>query len=133
MTVVKADIRLEGSRGSIEGELLVDTGASITVIDLEVAERLGIIHTGRMLTLITSSGHRVEGELAVVRRLIIDGEGLPYGHILTLKIPMEVKEMLRSRGLDSWGIIGLTTIELLNLTPDVATGRLKRAESFMLI
>jgi len=133
LTIVKARLRLEGTREYSEGVTLVDTGASVTIVDKEVADKVGVIYIKRTLTLTTASGHKMEGELAVINKLIIDEEELPYAHLLILEIPKEVKEMLRSKQLSDWGIIGLTTLELLNLMPDITTGKLKKTESFMLI
>ena len=133
MTVVRANIGLQGSKEHLEGIALVDTGASVTIIDRDMAEKVGVTLVKRTLTLTTASGHKMEGELAVVDKLIIEGEELPYAHLLILKIPEEVKEMLRSKQLSDWGMIGLTTLELLNLMPDTTTGKLKKSESFMLI
>jgi len=133
LTIVKARLRVEGSRGYSEGIALVDTGASVTIIDRDVADKVDVTYVKRTLTLTTASGHKMDGELAVINKLIIEGEELPYAHLLILKIPREVKEMLKSKELGDWGIIGLTTLELLNLTPDTTTGKLKKTESFMLI
>jgi predicted aspartyl protease len=125
LTIVKAAFRLEGLKERVEDKALVDTGASVTIVDKSVADMIGVTYTGRMLSLTTASGHKMQGELAVVKRLIIDQEELPYAHLLVLEIPSSVKEMLRSKQLCEWGIIGLTTLELLNLMPDSATGKLK--------
>ncbi|KPV61713.1 MAG: hypothetical protein AOA66_1683 [Candidatus Bathyarchaeota archaeon BA2] len=133
LTIVKARLRLEGSKEYSEGIILVDTGASVTIVDKEVVDKVGVTHVKRTLTLMTASGHKMDGELAVINKLIVEGEELPYAHLLVLRIPEEVKEMLRSKQLSDWGIIGLTTLELLNLMPDTMTGKLKKAESFMLI
>ena len=133
MTIVRANLRLEGTKEHSEGTALIDTGASVTLIDRDVADKVGVTHLRRTLTLTTASGHKMEGELAVINKLVIEGEELPYAHLLILKIPKEVKEMLRSKQLSDWGIIGLTTLELLNLMPDTTTGKLKKSESFMLI
>lgn len=133
MTIVKARLRLEGSREHSEGVALVDTGASVTIVDKGEANKVGVIYVERTLTLTTASGHKMEGKLAVINKLIVEKEELPYAHLLILEIPEEVKEMLRSKQLSDWGIIGLTTLELLNLMPDTTTGKLKKTESFMLI
>jgi len=133
LTIVKAKFRLEGLKKHIEDTALVDAGASVTIIDKHVADMIGVTCTRRLLALTTASGHKMKGELAIVRRLVIDGEELPYGHLLILEIPEEVKEMLKSKQLCDWGIIGLTTLELLNLMPDTATGKLKKSEFFMFI
>ena len=133
LTIVKAKLRLEGLEEHSEGIALVDTGASVTLVDREVADKVGVTPVKRTFTLATASGHKMEGELAVISKLIIEGEELPYAHLLLLEIPEEVKEMLRSKQLSDWAIIGLTTLELLNLVPDTTTRKLKKAESFMLI
>ncbi len=133
MAIVRARLRLEGMKGNSEGVALVDTGASVTIVDREVADRVGVNYVKRTLMLTTASGHKMEGELAVIEKLIVEKEELPYAHLLIMKIPEEVKEMLRSKQLSDWGIIGLTTLELLNLMPDTTTGKLKKTESFMLI
>lgn len=133
LTIIKARLRLQGSREDSEDTALVDTGASITIIDRELADKIGVIYLKRTLTLTTASGHRMDGELAVINKLIVEGEELPYAHLLVLKMPYEVKEMLRSKNLSDREIVGLTTLELLNLTPDTATGKLRKADSFMLI
>jgi len=133
LTIVRANLRLEGAKEHSEGTALIDTSASVTLIDRDVADKVGVTHLRRTLTLTTASGHKMEGELAVINKLVIEGEELPYAHLLILKIPREVREMLRSKQLSDWGIIGLTTLELLNLMPDTTTGKLKKSESFMLI
>ncbi len=55
MTIVKARLRLEGSRGQVEDIILVDTGASLTIVDKKVANTVGVIHLKRTLTLTTVS------------------------------------------------------------------------------
>jgi len=133
LTIVKARLRLEGMRECVEGVSLVDMGASVTIIDRDVADKIGVTYVKRTLTLTTASGHKMEGELAVTSKLIVEGEELPYAHLLVLEVPKGVKEMLMSKHLCDWGIIRLTTLELLNLMPDTTTGNLKRTDSFMLI
>jgi len=119
LAIVKAKLRLEGLEDHSEGIALVDTGASVTSVDREVANKVGITPVRRTVILTTASGHEMkgEGELAVISKLIIEGEELPYAHLLLVEIPEEVKEMLRSKQLSDWVIIGLTTLKLLNLAP----------------
>jgi len=133
LTIVKARLRLEGLKEGSEDMVLVDTGASITVVDRDMADKVGVIYVNRTLTPTTASGHKIEGELAVINKLVLEKEELPYAHLLILHLPEEVKEMLRSKQLSDWGIIGLTTLELLNLIPDTTTGKLKKTEAFMLL
>jgi len=133
LTIVRARLKLQGSTERMEDTALVDTGASVTIVDKDVADKIGVTYVKRTLALTTASGHKMEGELAVINRLIVEEEELPYAHLLVLKIPDEVKKMLRSKQLSELAIVGLTTLELLNLMPDTVTGRLKKTDSLMLI
>lgn len=87
MDIVRAELRLEGSKGYSEGIMLVDTVASVTIVDKKVVDKVGVTHSKRILTLTTASGHNMDGELAAVNKLIVEREELPYGHLLALKIP----------------------------------------------
>lgn len=63
MTIVRANLRLEGTKEHSEGTALIDTGASVTLIDRDVADKVGVTHLRRTLTLTIASGHKMEGEL----------------------------------------------------------------------
>lgn len=67
MGVVKANITLKGSRGSGECVALVNTGAAMSVVDGELADHVGVTYTGRKRGLTSATGHRLEGEIAMVR------------------------------------------------------------------
>ncbi len=99
--LVKAEVTLIGNRGGSRSVIaLVDTGAAVTVVDRALAEEVGgVTYTGRNRSLITASGHRVEGEV------------LDYERVLVLELSEGVKETLRNAGVSDSVIIGLTTIE----------------------
>jgi hypothetical protein len=42
-----------------------------------------------------------------------------------------LRKVLREIGVDDSVIIGLTTVELAVLMPDIVTGRLKKVETFL--
>jgi predicted aspartyl protease len=128
---VRARVVLRGSKGSREGTALVDTGAAMTVVDKDIADAVGVVYTGRGRTLISATGHRLEGEVAVVRELIVEGEVLDYEKVLAVRLNEEVKKALRNLDVDESIIIGITTIELAGLIPDTATGRLRKIEAFL--
>jgi len=130
--LVKAGFRVVGSRGSIEGVALVDTGASLTMLDRGAADSVGVRYVGRRVRAVVADGREVEGELAVVDRLAVEGEELPYAYVAVLDFPAKVREKLREEGLSDCCIIGLTTLELLQLTPDAATGRLRKTSALLL-
>jgi predicted aspartyl protease len=131
MGTVRARVVLRGSKGSREGTALVDTGAAMTVVDKDIADAVGVVYTGRGRTLISATGHRLEGEVAVVRELIVEGEVLDYEKVLAVRLNEEVKKALRNLDVDDSIIIGITTIELAGLIPDTATSRLRKIEAFL--
>jgi len=103
----------------------------MTVADRDVADAVGVVYTGRGRTLISATGHRLEGEVAVVRELIVEEEVLDYEKILAARLGEEVKRALRKLDVDDSIILGITTIELAGFTPDTATGRLRKIEAFL--
>jgi predicted aspartyl protease len=129
--IVRAKVVLRGSKGSREGATLVDTGAAMTVVDREVADAVGVMYTGRRRMLISATGHRLEGEVAIVRELNIEGEVLDYEKVLAVKLSEEVKKALRELDADDSIIVGITTIELAGFIPDTTTGRLRKIETFL--
>jgi len=130
--LVKADFRVIGSRESIEGVALVDTGASLTMLDRGVADGIGVKYVGRRVRIVVADGHEVESELAIVDKLVVEGEELPYAYVAVLDFPARVRERLREEGLSDCCIIGLTTLELLQLVPDITTGKLRRTSALLL-
>jgi predicted aspartyl protease len=110
---------------------LVDTGAAMTVIDRSLAENVGVMCTGRRRSLVSATGHKLEGEVAIVRELVIEDEVLDYEEIMVVELSGGLRKVLREIGVDDSVIIGLTTVELAGLIPDTATGRLKKVEKFL--
>jgi len=86
LSIVRAGVVVKGSRGFRECTVFVDTGASMTVVDRGVADAVGVMYTGRRRMLISATGHRLEGEVAVVKELNIEGEVLDYEKILALTL-----------------------------------------------
>lgn len=132
MALVKARVRAEGPQGTLEGVALVDTGASITLLDERAALEIGVRRTGRIVRLVVANGHELEGELVILNRLIVEDEELPGAHALVVEFPARLMERLRSFGLCDWCIIGLATLELLGLSPDTAEGRVRKVGALFL-
>lgn len=129
--VVRAAVVLKGYKGSKECIALVDTGAALTVMDRWLADVIGVDYTGRKRTLLSVSGHRIEGEIAIVREMQVEGEVLDYEKVVAVSLPETVKNSLKNLGLDDSIIIGLTTVELANYMPDTSTGKLRKIETFL--
>ena len=79
----------------------------------------------------TISGHSVKALEAIVAELEVEGEKLRYEPVAVSEIPGKVKDALRSNNLDENIILGVLTMERRNMTPDIATGKLRKVESFI--
>jgi len=133
MTIVRAAVRLAGLKNSYTVDsALVDTETRMTLIDTSLAEHLGVEYTGRNLSFISASGHRVEAVEALVPELVLEGEALKYEAVAVTEIPGEVREVLRKSGLDELLIIGLLTLERALMKPNPVTGKLERVEGFII-
>lgn len=131
MGIVKAKVVVKGSKSSIECIALVNTGAAMTVIDREVADAIGVMYTGRRRSLVSATGHKLEGEIVIIKELNIEGEVLDYEKALAVEFNDEVKKVLKKLDVDESIIIGVTTVELAGFIPDTTTGKLKRVEAFL--
>jgi predicted aspartyl protease len=123
---VRAKVMLRGFKGCKELTTLVDTGASMTVIDSSLADEVGVEFTGKERALVTASGHKLVGRVAIVKELIIEGEALDYERVLVLSFSDELKKLLRDLGVDQTIILGVATLESAGFVPDPTTGRLRR-------
>ena len=130
--LVRARVEARGLRKAIAGESLVDTGAALTVLDRYTADELGVRRVNRRVKLIVMDGDEVEGELAILESLIVDGEELPGAHVALIDFHPKLKERLRTQGLSDWCVIGLSTLEILGLTPNTSKGVIERTGSFLL-
>jgi hypothetical protein len=101
------------------------------VVDRSLAEEVGVTYTGRTRSLVSTSGHKLEGEVAIVRELVVEDEVLDYEKAMVVELSGDVRKALREIGADDSVIIGLTTVELAGPMPDTATGRLKKVETFL--
>ena len=77
MGFARARVRLVGARDTCELTALVDTGAWYTVLDQELAERIGVRPTGLTVVLTAFSGYRVRCEEAILESLGWKGSRLP--------------------------------------------------------
>jgi predicted aspartyl protease len=128
---VVARVLLKGFKNSVELNALVDTGASITIIDKDLADFIGVEYTSRERTLVTASGEVLRGRVAVIREFIIEGEFLDYERVLVVNFNENVKKILRGIGVSDLVILGLTTAESAGFIPDTSTGKLKKTEMFL--
>jgi hypothetical protein len=132
MVLVKAQVRLSGTKEGYSSAALTDTGARMTLIDRSLAEQIGVQYTGRVIDFVSVSGHVVKAREAVVPELELEGEVLKYEAVAVAEIPERVKEALRGSAIDENIIIGILTVERANMIPDTTTGTLRKVEAFIL-
>jgi hypothetical protein len=99
-------------RGSRDCIALVDTSIAMTVIDRSLTENVGVTYTGRMRSLVSATGHKLKGEVAIVRELVVEDEVLDYEKVMVVELSGEVRKVLREIGVDDSVIVGLTTVGL---------------------
>ena len=131
MVIVRARVVVRGFKGSIEETALVDTGATLTLLDRRAAEDVGVRLTGRKVRVVVADGHEVVGELAVVESIVVEGEELPGAHVLVVDVPRRLVDMLRSFNLSDRCILGASTLEILGLAPNTVTGRVEKVGLFL--
>ena len=110
--VVKAIIR---GKKEYAGEFLVDTGASFTVLPLDLAEKI-LYETPYVVELKLGDGRRVKAKV-FIGEVEIEGR---RGPVRILAFP------------SAQPIIGVDTLETLGLKVDPTTGRLEKTEYYML-
>jgi len=133
MVLVKAKVKLKGLRtGYSTDNVLVDSGARMTLIERQLAEHIGVEHTGRRVNFVSISGHEIKALEAIVLEMDIEGEVLRYEAVAVANIPNTVKDILRKNKLDEYIIIGILTLERANMIPNTTTGRLEKVESFII-
>ena len=130
--LVKANVSVVGAKNSLGGIALVDTGAPITLLDEAIANHIEVRYVGRRLGLVVADGHEVSAELAIVNKLIVEGEELPGAHLAVFRFSDEVKRRLRAHGVMDGCIIGLSALEILGLAANTTTGKVERVGSLLL-
>jgi hypothetical protein len=63
-------------RGSEDCIALVGTGAAMTVTDRSLAENVCVTYADRRRSLVSATGHKLEGEVAIIRELVVEDEVL---------------------------------------------------------
>ncbi len=89
--IVRARFRIEGFKGFLEGVALVDTGTSFTSLDRGIADEIGVKYLGKSVRVVTADGHEVEAELAIVSKIVVENEELPYAHLAVYEVSAQGK------------------------------------------
>jgi len=70
--------------------------------------------------------------LAIVDKLRVEDEELPGAHVAVISFPERLRDRLSMLNVDNWVIVGLATLEILGLTPNVKTGKLEKVGALAL-
>ena len=90
-------VKLKGINNEIEGYVIVDTGSIYTIIDKNLANFLGVEYYGTKLKVLTLRCE-IEGELASIKFLEIEGRVIGSVNVVVTKIPEELKKILKVQG-----------------------------------
>jgi len=111
---VHVDVVLRGARGARNVRMLVDTGATYTIISPELADEIGLVRLPFRTEVVLADGRRELVE-AGVAELSAEGRRAP----ITVLV-MDVEEPL----------MGSESLEALGLKPNPETGRLEPTRSY---
>jgi hypothetical protein len=104
----------------------------MTLLDEAIANHIEVRYVGRRAGLAVADGHGVSGELAIVHKLIVEGEELPGAYIAVFRFSDEIKKRLKAHGVMDRCIIGLSALEILGLAANTTTGKVERVGSLLL-
>ena len=95
MAIVKATVKLRGTKGEYRAEALVDSGARMSLLDKSLAENIGVEYTERTIDFVSISGHVIKGQEAVTPELRIEDEVLKYAALAIAEIQNLLRKRLR--------------------------------------
>jgi len=109
---IGAKARIKGALKEVQRTALVDTGAFFSLLDEELADEIGVKYFRGEKRKITIRGLccEVEGELAGVEELYIEGRLIGSTSMVVLKFPSYLKEALRGYRFAEDLIIGIRDI-----------------------
>lgn len=85
-------------KNEVEGIVVIGTGASFTVIDRELANFLGVEYYDVEPIKLTTLCCRVEGKLASIKYLEVEGKVMGSVNVVVTEIPRELKRLLSAQG-----------------------------------
>ena len=133
MGFVRARFRVEGNRNAYEGHALVDTGACYTVIDVTLADKIGVRYTGLQHVITSFSGHRIEGREAIVALLEVEGRRAPSELLVVCRFPDSVRTLLHQHDACDALVLGVHTLQRVHLVVDPTTHQLVEAPGTLML
>ena len=132
--MIGAKVKLRGKAGEVERFALVDTGATFSIMGRELAEDLGVTYVPeeRRRVSLQALCCGVEGELALLEEMLIEGVYAGVGPVVIVELSSEVKRALGSAGLAEDFIIGLSDLMRTGYVVDLRERRLRYVGHIML-
>ncbi len=122
--IVRARVVIKGNRGIAEGTVLVDTGATYSIIDEELANEIGVkLLEKPEKVMLRGICCQVEGRLCVIDTLTVEDVTVGPSVAILTELSTEVKEVLRRYEVLNTFILGLR--DIIGFTIDVKSGKLK--------
>jgi predicted aspartyl protease len=103
------------------------------VIDVELAEDVGVKYTGLTVVLTSFSGHKVSCREAVVDSVTIEGRVASLELVAICSIPEAVRDLLKKYEVNEQIVVGVHTLERLGYAVDVATHKLIESPGILMI
>lgn len=104
--------------------MLVDTGASIGVIDSRVLGKYGVGKGSAMAGSVTGVGGRQE-DVCHTKNCTVDVGGVKLYQFVTFNLSSVADSISRETGIDIAGIIGTTQIKMSEMKIDLDNGYIK--------
>ncbi|RLE56574.1 MAG: hypothetical protein DRJ40_05555 [Thermoprotei archaeon] len=125
---ILAKVLLQGTKNQVAGQALVDTGATFTVIDEELANYLGVEPVPkreRERVKLVGLCCTVEGKLVNLKYMEIEGRPVGATSVIMVKLSKEIKEALKKLGARQDVIIGIADLSKTGHTIDLVQRKLK--------
>ena len=120
---ILAKVRVQGTQNSIEIVALVDTGASLSIIDESLANYIGVEFPKKEKAYVKGICCEVEGLLGTIKILEVEGRYVGSSIVIVTRLSDEVKKTLRKLGASDSFILGLKN--LIGFTIDETQRKLK--------
>ncbi len=125
---ILAKVLLQGTKNQVTGQALVDTGATFTVIDEELANYLGVEPVPkreRERVKLVSLCCTVEGKLVNLKYMEIEGKPVGATSVIVVNLSRKIKEVLKKLGAREDIVIGMADLSKTGYIIDPVQGKLK--------
>lgn len=102
-----------------EVPMLVDTGSSLGIIDINKQKELGFKLTSKIPGTISGIGGESDSSAYNIKDCIVDIAGVKLYQFISTDISSVVESIKNSTGIEIYGIIGFTQIDMAEMKIDI--------------